>query len=297
MANPTKPVFIARQVEEGRYFFLDLKPNQNIDLAIVCGGREKCATNYQVNRKTFPYHALEYVASGKGRVMLNGREHEIGPGSVFAYGPGIRHRIRATGPGRLIKYFIDFTGQQAAPLLRHVDLTDHQPHKIHNTRWVQTNFDQLLACGLGNRATAKQQCIHLLHLILLHINSEAIPLDASNSNAFETYAACRAYIEEHYTNTHTVGEVAKKIGIDPSYQSRIFQRFAREKPYQYLVRMKMDHAAELLTQGQSVTQAGAAVGFADPYHFSRVFKKTHGLSPKKFVQASGRTAPFSSRKK
>lgn len=290
MPEPIKPAFVSRQVEEGRYFFLDLKPKKSAGLTVVCAGREKCASNYFVSRESFPYHALEYVASGRGAVTLNGRKYPIGPGSVFTYRPDTSHRIRSVGSGRLVKYFIDFAGHQAGQLLDAAHLSPGHPHRIDNTRWLQANFDQLLACGNGPRETAQQQCVHLLHLILLHVRAESIPGDAKGIDAYKTYTACRALIEERYIDLHTVREVAEMVGIDPSYLSRVFQRFAREKPYQFLIRMKMDHAAELLTQGRSVAQAGEAVGFIDPYHFSRVFKRTHGLAPTKFIQASGRAA-------
>ena len=51
----------------------------------------------------------------------------------------------------------------------------------------------------------------------------------------------------------------------------------------------MQHAARLLTQSEvSVKAAGMAVGFDDPYHFSRVFKQIHGVAPRDFKRGSAR---------
>ena len=45
----------------------------------------------------------------------------------------------------------------------------------------------------------------------------------------------------------------------------------------------MRHAAERLEQaGVLVKQAAEEVGFADPFHFSRVFRSVLGLSPMAF---------------
>jgi AraC-like DNA-binding protein len=47
--------------------------------------------------------------------------------------------------------------------------------------------------------------------------------------------------------------------------------------------MKMNHAAELITRANfSVKAAAVEVGFEDPYHFSRVFKRVHGVAPSLF---------------
>ena len=59
-----------------------------------------------------------------------------------------------------------------------------------------------------------------------------------------------------------------------------------------LLAVKMNRAAELLAVGSPlVKQVAEAVGFADPYHFSRAFKAVHGLSPRAFVLFSRRGAP------
>ena len=50
-----------------------------------------------------------------------------------------------------------------------------------------------------------------------------------------------------------------------------------------LLRLKMNHAAERLQHnGLLVKQAAEEVGFPDPFHFSRVFRKTFGVPPAQF---------------
>ena len=78
---------LSRQVTGGRYFFLNLAPGKSPGLAWVMGGREHCNPDYALARRHFPFHGLECVVAGRGRVKLDGREHELGAGSVFAYAP------------------------------------------------------------------------------------------------------------------------------------------------------------------------------------------------------------------
>jgi YesN/AraC family two-component response regulator len=50
-----------------------------------------------------------------------------------------------------------------------------------------------------------------------------------------------------------------------------------------LSRLKMNYAAERLQQsGVLVKHVAEETGFSDPFHFSRVFRKTLGLAPKDF---------------
>lgn len=288
MSESAKPAFIATHVERSRYFFLDLTPREDAELVVVCGGREQCTHNYRVSRSTFPYYGLEYVVAGSGTVTLSGQTHEVHAGTVFAYTPRTPHDIRATGKQSLVKYFVDFTGTEAEAKLENMRLLLGEPLSVLSNRWLQPCFDQLLDCGTYSKDSATRLCLQLLDLILEHIKNSSVPQEDNLSQSFETYAACRALIEERYIELHTLREVADTIGIDAAYLSRVFQRFAREKPYRFLIRLKMDHAAQLLTQGSSVGQAGLSVGFDDPFHFSRVFKRTYGLAPSKFVEVSGR---------
>jgi AraC family transcriptional regulator of arabinose operon len=45
----------------------------------------------------------------------------------------------------------------------------------------------------------------------------------------------------------------------------------------------MHHAAKLLLRSDdTIKSVGRAVGFDNPYHFSRVFKQIHGMAPGRF---------------
>ena len=108
--NSQEPEFFSKQVRTARRFF---RPEElSADTAgyhVVSGGVEICIPGYEVNRSDFSYWAMELVSSGRGSLVLNGREFNLMPGSVYAYGPGIRHRIAADKGEALEKYFIDMT--------------------------------------------------------------------------------------------------------------------------------------------------------------------------------------------
>lgn len=62
-----------------------------------------------------------------------------------------------------------------------------------------------------------------------------------------------------------------------------------ETPLQLLNRLKMAQAAELFTtQGLLVKEAADQCGYADPFHFSRVFKRVYGIPPETFIQTTRR---------
>ncbi len=308
------PGFISKQVLSGRYFFghLDSRPDSP-DLTVNFAGREDCSPDFHLVRSGFRYHAFEYIASGRWRLRVNGRDHTLEPGSVFGYTPatrfelqviadrggscsrvGAEHTERDWGNGvrrkqgdscNLIKYFVGFSGLRAGPLLARWRIADGTPIYLGAPHRIQEILDQLLDCAASPPASSAEMAAHLTGFLLLRIREEAGANQHPTSPAHNAYLRCRRYVENHFASVRTVEAVATACHLDPSYMCRLFREHCVETPYQLLVRLKMNRAVELLVlRHASVKEAAHAVSFDDPYHFSRVFKRTFGVAPKLFVR-------------
>lgn len=64
------------------------------------------------------------------------------------------------------------------------------------------------------------------------------------------------------------------------YFLREFQKRVGRTPRKYYEFKRMERAMHFLETGYPVSAAAAEVGYADPYYFSRMFKRTLGLSPR-----------------
>ena len=276
------PEFFSRQVREARRFYLDLAPSAEEPMVVVCGGSERCAANYAIRRETFPYLSIEFVAGGKGTLNLAGREVELLPGVVFSYGPGISQRIATDAARPLVKYFIDFAGCRAEQLMeRH--LLPGSVGRVFVIGEVQDIFDELIRSGLKATQYSATLCNILLEYLILKIAESLMPWEATESAAFATFQRCRQHIRSHCGQLTSLEQVARECHIDRAYLCRIFQRYARQTPYQYLLRLKMNLAAERLQDPATlVREVAFELGFVDPFHFSRVFKRLFGLSPEAF---------------
>lgn len=280
MTVELRPSFISRHVLRGRYVFVDLAPKRGVDFAIVCAGREECAPGYVVERQGFRYHAMEYVVSGRWELCAGGERQVLGPGAVFTYGPRTRYALRALDDRNLVKCFVDFAGRRARGLISDSGLRAGEAGWLGSSRWVHGLFDQILDGANLSRAAARRSGTLLTEALLLRIREDLRRGAGLPSESERSYLRCRAYVQEHCLALRSVEEVAVACHLDAAYVSRLFRRFGEEGAHQYLMRLKMDHAAELIVrQGYAVKQAAAAVGFGDPYHFSRAFKRVHGVAP------------------
>ena len=287
-----QPQFFSRQVRDARRFYLDLLPDPGKPFAVVCGGREDCAADFVIDRPTFPYLSIEFVSSGRGTLWLDGREYPLALGSVYTYGPNVAHKIVADQVDPFSKYFVDFVGNDAEQLMEQHGLRLGTVQQVTSPLEVQRNLDDLITHGLRNRGAASQLCDALMQYILILIASCASHDTVSLSPAYTTYVRCRDQIEKHYLRLHSLDELARETFVDKAYLCRLFQRFDSQTPHQYLMRLKMNRAAELLEDSEMlVKQVSVAVGFDDAFHFSRVFKNVLGISPKAFrhLRAQGVT--------
>jgi AraC-like DNA-binding protein len=89
-----------------------------------------------------------------------------------------------------------------------------------------------------------------------------------------------AVLREHLAEPPSLEEIGRKVGCSPFYLSRIFSREMEMTIPQYLRKLRMEHAAELLKSGKyNVTEAAMEVGYSSLSHFSQAFCQTMGCCP------------------
>jgi AraC-like DNA-binding protein len=103
------------------------------------------------------------------------------------------------------------------------------------------------------------------------------------SKAFLTYKNCRQQIKKNFITLNSLQDIAEACVIDPAYLCRLFKRFDTQSPHQYLLNLKMTYAADRFQEsGILVKEIAHELGFNDPFHFTRIFKKVFGISPQSF---------------
>lgn len=271
---------LSQQVSGARYFFLGLAPSRAAKLALALGGRETCNPDYAIRRASYPYAGVEYVAEGRGWVELDGRRYTLEPGAVFSYGPATRCAIETDPRQPMVKYFVCVAGTEATARLRKAGLAPGSIRRLATHGELRTRWEDILREGQHAGEPAREICAALLQVLLLKVEQGTSHHGSRGDPARETFLRCQALIDAQAEKLASLQEVAEKAGIEASSLCRLFRRYQGTSPYQYLLRRKMNAAAEyLVDSGGLVKEAALRVGFADPYHFSRCFKAVHGVAP------------------
>lgn len=278
---------ISPRVTSARHFAIDPMPGEAARLAVVCGGCEHCPPDYAVEREGFELYTLEFVAQGTGSVELRGAASPLTPGTLFAYGPGIPHRIVTDPATPLVKYFVCVVGHEARALLEEVGPQPGEVIFTSSPADVLALWEDLIRAGLRKTSFASRIAHLVLEQLMLRIGETSVPRGFSEGPAFATYLRCRHHIETHWRDLSTLDQLARECHVAPAYVCRLFRRFDRQSPYQYLLRQKMTHAAtRLLQPGATIREVASELGFTDPFHFSRAFRRAMSIPPGQFVRMS-----------
>jgi AraC-like DNA-binding protein len=281
--RPADPAFFSPQVAKARRFYLDLNPRSRQGLTVICGGLEHCTADYAIHRRTFAYTSLEYVVRGRGTLRLRGRQHLLKPGSIFSYGPRVPHDIVGDPSDPLVKYFVDFVGSRARSLLTTCYPGTERVGQVFPPDCLSPLFDQMIESGGRAAGNSAALCARLLECLALKAQAATAPVERAHAPAFATYQRCKHHIEVNFLRLSSLRQIAQECQVCCDHLCRLFRRYDNLTPYQFLLRLKMNHAAaELQQPGRLVKQVAAAVGFRDEFHFSRVFRSTLGVSPAKF---------------
>ena len=94
----------------------------------------------------------------------------------------------------------------------------------------------------------------------------------------------KQYLAEHFeSNDVSLNTVAAQVGVSSSYFSSIFKQETGQSCVEYLTKLRIDKACELLRCTTLRTaEIGERVGYNDPHYFSATFKKVTGVSPKDY---------------
>ena len=89
-----------------------------------------------------------------------------------------------------------------------------------------------------------------------------------------------AYVQTNYMGNLSVADLAGHFGVTPNYLSTLFRRSHGEAFVKFLTRVRMERAAELLLDRTlQIQQIARLVGYADPRHFTRIFRGHFGHAP------------------
>ncbi|HEY3378615.1 MAG TPA: AraC family transcriptional regulator [Armatimonadota bacterium] len=277
----------------------------NIRPAVVLANYFQFTATAQISSLRVESRMLLWGKHGEGVVRVNGSEYRLAPDD-FLLLPWNHHIVYA--PDRQRPFYVGgvhFVPDYApgAPLQFGVAHADADPLR-DDTRRRDAPFLDIagVLCGSFHFAPAlaplAEYIVHwfqhgdrgeeearMLGALMVAELRRAATVTLREAALPERVRALLDEVTHQCASPYTVATMADLVRCSPATLTRVFRDVLQTSPMQWLMRVRLEQAATLLmTTRLPVGDVGARVGIADPYYFSKLFKRQYGLTPSAYRQ-------------
>lgn len=272
-------------------------------------GRVTEKTGWSHSGRSIPYNLLVIFHGGDCRFNIEGKEYTYKKGDIAIVPKGVMYSPETKNfceytffhfDGELAECFVDSGKVKPFDEVPHGRPTYGLLSSTDDDRELLFDYKISLGAEVQNVELLVRKC---LETRLSYENKQQILLAAQFSEImfFISKAYCErfrtesnippqinkivSYIKENYTSPITLDDICKNMNISKQYCMRIFKKHMNITINDYILELRMRHAAYLLSYTyMNVSQTAEYLGFSGTSYFSRVFKNYYGVAPSDYSE-------------
>jgi AraC-like DNA-binding protein len=230
---------------------------------------------------------LMLCVAGHGYVEINGQRTRLSKDHFLIIPRDTQHTYWASDDDPWSTYWVHFRGENADYYIDRIPRPGQpipveaatRDEAVHLFRHCLDALHD--GYGLPTLIYAAQSTQHILSLLLYR--NKSLPSDQRSGPRRSKIEAAIEFMQEHLIENLRLQDFASVAGMSVSHFSERFRRQTGQSPMAYFIHLRMRLACRLLDlSGKSVKTVALQIGYRDPYYFSRIFKKTMGISPDKY---------------
>ncbi|GAA4434055.1 hypothetical protein GCM10023155_30840 [Bremerella cremea] len=212
------------------------------------------------------------------------------PGNMILTSAGVSTEIKGKGPFHSITFYIDkdALNSRASRLLgEEFKSLDVLHSNFFRDDALEVLMKRLLhqyqaSPAAGQRMTAGDVVDDIVRRLLV-ISKHKLP-NVRKRDRLRPDSIQRAldFMHAHFADDLSRDQIAGVAGVDPCHFTRLFRQTMGETPKRYLLKIRIDHAKQLLRYGSmdlSMTEIAQQCGFYSPSHLGREFRRQVGTTP------------------
>lgn len=242
------------------------------------------AKGHRMRRPRHDDNLLLYCVDGIGRLRIGEARYPVGAGDLILLPQGVAHSYTAARNQPWTLYWVHFQGVSTRIFMEYLGYRERRPVvRAGLAPALAANFHSLLSVGKtgyssGAFINAANQLRHLFTQFALEANRE----QASHAAGLDL-EAIQTYMQENIHQGLDLDDLAAVAHLSKYHFSGRYKALTGYSPIKHFLHMKIEYACQLLDSSDlSVKAIAGAVGYDDPLYFSRLFRKTMGLSPRDY---------------
>ncbi len=232
---------------------------------------------------------LYFLISGNRKYFLSTQIFTIQPNQIMLIKPSVPHQVTINLNIPYERYVLYITPKMMSELCKEFPSLNQIPHTPF-FNLPENSFKQAIKLLLKLKHETSIQDAHSADSIK-NILVELFILINRNNN-IETFSTSKKdirlqnaidYMLENYAEPLTLEDCAAVACMSHSHFSRVFHQTTALSFKEFLNRIRIDKACELLENtSESITQIALIVGFSSESYFGYIFRKTKKISPLKY---------------
>lgn len=249
------------------------------------------ALQHVLYRKKTMLNVLALVHSGQGMYETERLSSPLHPGYIFQVVPGSTMKITSAADQPLCFLSVHFdyglvrwdgtTGTWQNGPIGALPFGDVTP--LDEWAALSNAFGRLF--DLWNRKQIGYEWftkVGFLEILAQLTQQHLLPTHAT-FRPTQVIQSSIAYIQSNLKEDLSRDTLARKASLSPSYFSILFKKYAGYSPTQYVTKVRLDRAKELLRSSRLPIRGIAdEVGIGDSFYFTRVFTKEVGVTPRDY---------------
>lgn len=244
---------------------------------------------------------MVYIKKGLAVFEINGEPVKVGPNDIIIIKPGQYHKFivqSESGCEFIVLNFKfisrnkdEYSQVSLHDFLNFVKTREAGAYitlKVGQKNEIITLLNRILK-ERENSEIESEFLSNLLILELFALLSRALKTEWENSirdkgtKLRELISSAISYIKNNYERDISLEDIARYVFLSPGYFIRAFKEETGTSPINYLLKVRVERAMELLADTDDrIIDIALAVGFSSQQRFNEIFKKYAAMTPTQY---------------
>lgn len=229
---------------------------------------------------------FQYCERGEVDFRLETRVYRMTSGVALLMPPHLPHALTSIRDAKQKYVVIHFKLPPESSLLQSFPMAIRFPPAV--ARVVTKRLHDLLrewtARGPGYELVVAGVMVEILGLFWRHSGEGVRPTPVA-SKAWRNIEQVIPWMHQHFNEPLSIDEMSRRAALSPAYFCKAFKEYTGRSPHNYLNGVRIEKARQMLCEAElNCSEVAERAGYPTVAAFSKIFKKTVGVSPSRWVE-------------